>query len=185
MSRGHSFALRPVLALSCVAGAFFPAAAYAQAQTGQSEVGAIVVTSLSLIKGDDLEFGTMLAGTIAGTVIVPPNGVRTKTGGVTLVGNTFQPARFAGRGRVGQNVTIRINANNLTLNRIGGGATMRVNTWVIGSTPTAPITTAPRTFRISAANGIFTFPLGATLEVGANQRPGVYSGTFTLTLNYQ
>jgi Domain of unknown function (DUF4402) len=185
MSRGLSFAFRLVLALPCLVAGLLPAAVYAQAQTGQADAEAIVVTSLSLTKGDDLEFGTMLAGPTAGTVIVPPSGARTKSGGVTLVGNSFQPARFAGRGRVGQNVSILINSNNLTLNRVGGGATMRVNTWIIGSTPTASITTAPRTFQISSANGIFTFPLGATLAVGANQRPGVYSGTFTITLNYQ
>jgi Domain of unknown function (DUF4402) len=176
-------ALRPVLALFGLAGMFFPAAV--AAQTGQGSAEAVIVTRLSLIKDDDLEFGTMLSGPTAGTVVVPPSGARTKTGGVILVGAGFNAARFAGYGRFNQNVGISINANVLTLNRVGGGATMRVDTWVIGSTPTAPITTAPRTFRIASSNGIFNFPLGATLRVGANQRSGTYTGTFTITLNYQ
>ena len=61
---------------------------------------------------------------------------------------------------------------------------MRVRTFVVGSTPTAILTTTPTRFRIAAANGIFTFPLGATLEVGANQAPGKYTGNWSITLNY-
>ena len=176
-------ALRLVLALLGVVGTLLPAVAVAQTDQGAAE--AVIVTRLSLVKDDDLEFGTMLAGPTPGTVVVPPSGARTRTGGVILVGNTFNAARFAGYGRQNQNVRISINANVLTLNRVGGGATMQVDSWVIGSTPTAPITTAPRTFRIASPTGIFNFPIGATLRVGANQRPGTYAGTFTITLNYQ
>ena len=70
-----------------------PGAVHAAAS--QAKADAVVVTALSLIKDEDLEFGTMLAGPTAGEVVVPPAGPRTKTGGVTLVGNTFFPARFA------------------------------------------------------------------------------------------
>ena len=42
---------------------------------------------------------------------------------------------------------------------------------------------SPR-FTIASALGNYNFPVGATLEVGANQTPGDYSGTFTITLNY-
>ena len=76
-------------------------------------------------------------------------------------------------------------ANSITLNRVGGGATMAVDTWVIGSTPTAVLTTNPRVFTISSSNGIFNFPIGATLRVAANQASGTYTGTFNLILNYQ
>jgi hypothetical protein len=164
-------------------GLMLPVSAHAAASQAQAD--AVVVTALSLIKDEDLEFGTMLAGPTAGIVIVPPSGARTATGGVTLVGNTFYPARFAGRGRLGQTVQISINANILTINRVGGGATMLVDTWTVGSTPTATITTNPRAFTISSPTGVFNFPLGARLRVGASQLPGTYRGTFTITLNYQ
>jgi Domain of unknown function (DUF4402) len=62
---------------------------------------------------------------------------------------------------------------------------MTVSNFTIGSTPTAPITTAPRTFRITSPTGIFNFPIGARLNVGANQMDGNYQGTFTIVLNYQ
>ncbi len=176
-------ALRLALALWGAVGVMVPAGALAETQHGSAK--AVVVTSLSLLKVDDLDFGFIISGPTAGSVVVPPSGPRTKTGGVILPVSTFTPARFAGRGRQNQNVAISISTNTLTLNRVGGGATMTVNNWIIGSTPTAPITTAPLVFSIASANGIFNFPLGATLNVGANQRSGTYTGTFRLTLNYQ
>jgi hypothetical protein len=156
-----------------------------EAATRAARADATIVTPLSLIKDEDLDFGSLLPGTTAGTVVVPPSGARTSTGGVTLAPSTFGPARFAGFGRANQNVQISMSANSITLNRTGGGGTMQVDTWIIGSTPTAQLTTTPRVFTISASNGIFNFPLGATLRVGANQPAGVYTGTFSVTLNYQ
>ena len=61
---------------------------------------------------------------------------------------------------------------------------MRVRDFEIGSTPTAILSTTPTRFTIASALGNYNFPVGATLEVGANQTPGDYSGTFTITLNY-
>ena len=62
---------------------------------------------------------------------------------------------------------------------------MTVSQFEIGSTPTAVITTSPTRFRIASTNGQFNFPMGAQLAVGANQAAGTYSGTFSVTLNYQ
>jgi hypothetical protein len=157
----------------------------AAAQQADGGAEAVIVRSLTFIKDEDLDFGAMLAGATAGTVVVPPTGARTRTGGVTLVGSAFQPARFAGRGTQNQNVQISINSNSVVLTRVSGTQTMIADTFIIGSTPTAPLTTNPRVFRITAATGVFNFPVGATLRVGANQVPGTYRGTFTLTLNYQ
>ncbi len=61
---------------------------------------------------------------------------------------------------------------------------MRVRNFEIGSTPTAILSTTPLRFTITSALGNYNFPVGATLDVGANQTPGDYSGTFTVTLNY-
>jgi Domain of unknown function (DUF4402) len=155
--------------------------AFAGTKQGQSTVA--IVRPLSFFITDQLDFGKIFAGTTAGTVILAPTGVRTKTGGVTLVGNTQQVAVFAGQGSNNQNVDISMGAN--TINLTGPGAPMQVRTWVIGSTPTAILTTAPLRFRINSATGIFAFPLGATLAVGANQTPGTYTGTYSVTLQYQ
>ncbi len=144
----------------------------------------VVVSALSFLNVEELEFGSLLAGTTAGTVVVDPASVRTRTGGVTLSGGLVQPARFAGRGAFNQIVAVSA-PTSFTLTRAGGGGTMTVDTLVIGSTPTAVLGPTPQTFRIASPTGIFNFPVGGTLRVAANQAPGDYSGTFTVTLNYQ
>ncbi len=167
----------------CAAG-LVPAESRAASQSAKADV--TIVTPLSFIKDEDLDFGTMIRGTTAGTVVVPPTGARTATGGVTLGPGGFGASRFAGFGASGQTVQISVAANSITINRVGGGGSMTVDTFMIGSSPTwTAITTAPSNFTIGSTNGIFNFAMGATLRVGANQAPGDYIGTFTVILNYQ
>jgi hypothetical protein len=155
--------------------------AYAGTTPGGGEV--TIVRPLSFVIDDNLDFGTVVRGTAAGTVTVTPAGTRTQTGGVTLAnGGGHKPASFAGQGTFTQRVDISLGANSILLN--GPGAPMRVRDFVIGSTPTAVLTTAPLSFRIAAFNGVFSFPIGATLDVAANQAPGVYAGNWSITLNY-
>jgi spore coat protein U-like protein len=179
-------------ALGLLAVATAPAA---QAQSDDGIAKVAVVSRLSFINVEELEFGTLLSGPTAGSVTVSPTGVRTATGGVTLVGGLVQPARFAGQGRFNQIVLISLVTSPTTLTRVGGTETMRLDTLTIGSTPTAVLTTSPMSFRIGRdtgippgggrPTGIFNFPIGGTLRVNANQVPGDYVGTFSVTLNYQ
>lgn len=163
-----------------------PGHALAQSASAPAQSEAVVVSMLSFFKVDDLSFGRIIPGQTAGTVVLAPTGVRTRSGGVALAsGAAPQPAAFAGRGTFNQQVTISVGSNSITLNRIGGGGTMTMDSFVIGSTPTASLTTAPLAFRIGSSTGQFQFPVGATLRVKANQRSGNYAGTFTVTLQYQ
>ncbi len=155
----------------------------AMAENVATDAQIAVVRPLEFISVENLEFGRVIRGTTAGTVTLSPFGVRTATGGVTLVGNDFQAAEFAGMGANGQFVDISLGANSIFVT--GPGAPMRVRTFLIGSTPTALLSTNPRRFRINSATGIFVFPVGATLEVGANQTPGTYTGNWSITLEYQ
>lgn len=174
-----------LLVLACTGlGIASPAFAESAATSGTTQ--AVVVGPLSFFKVEDLVFGSIIPSATAGTVVVSPNGSRTKTGGVTLAtGAAPHPARFAGMGARNQIVTIRMVSNSATLTRVGGGGTMTIDTFIIGSTPTAQLTTAPTSFRIGSTTGMFQFPLGATLRVKANQEPGVYTGTFAVTVQYQ
>ncbi len=158
----------------------------AEKVTVTASANAIVVTPLSFFKVDDLSFGRLVAGTTAGTVAVAPDGTRTATGGVRLAsgGNTAKPARFAGQGAYNQTVAISVNATSNTMTRVGGTETMTFDTFVIGSSPTTTLTTAPLSFYIGNTTGQFNFPVGATLRVKANQAPGTYTGTFSITLQY-
>jgi len=159
------------------------AASPALAQAGaQSEAEAIVLRPLSFFKVGDLDFGDIIPSAAAGTVTLEPDGSRSRTGGVTLAGNGGEPARFAGLGSFNRQVNISLGSNSIWIT--GPGTRMRVRTFEIGSTPTAILSTSPMRFRIASPLGNYNFPVGATLEVGANQAPGDYSGTFTITLNY-
>jgi hypothetical protein len=158
-------------------------AAHAQQADVDAEAKAIILRPLSFFKVDDLDFGDIVPDpTTAGTVRLFPNGTRTATGGIVLVGSTHAPARFAGLGTTNQQVNVSLGSNSIWI--YGPGPRMRVRTFEIGSTPTAILSTAPRRFRITSPLGNFNFPVGAILEVGANQPEGEYSGTFTVILNY-
>ncbi len=156
-----------------------------RAASGQGAGEAVIVSRLSFFSVEDLDFGTILSSAAGGTVDIAPDGTRTATG-VTPAGGLFQPARFAGRGTFNQIVSISMVATPITITRVGGTQTMRVGVFKIGTTTSAIVlTTAPQTFRIGAATGIFNFPVGAQLTLGPNQADGLYQGTFSITLNYQ
>ena len=181
-------ALAAALTLACSTGVFTPAAAQSVPASGNvtANGGAkvIIVRPLTFIKVADMNFGQVAVGNTAGTVVLSPFNVRTRTGGVAAAIGTSTAASFAGFGAVNQMVTIRISATSITLTRQGGTQTMTVNNFIIGSSPTAALTTSPVQYRISSATGMFAFPVGATLRVNANQMPGKYNGTFAITLNY-
>ena len=148
---------------------------------GEAEV--IILRPLSFFRVNDLDFGDIVASGTAGTVRLAPDGTRSRTGGATLAGNGGEPARFAGLGTPNRQVNISLGSNTIWIT--GPGPRMRVRDFEIGSTPTAILSTTPTRFTIASALGNYNFPVGATLEVGANQTPGDYSGTFNVTANYQ
>ncbi len=151
--------------------------------TNRAEAKTIVLRQLSFFRVQDLDFGDIIAGPTAGEVRILPDGTRTTTGGVAVVGSTHQPARFAGLGSLNQQVLISVSSNTIQLT--GPGTPMILSQFEIGSSPTAILSTTPRRFRITSTNGQFNFPVGARLAVGANQAAGNYSGSFSITLNYQ
>lgn len=178
----HLAALLAVLA----GGALAAPAQAGERVTLSTDAEAVIVRQLSFFKVDDLAFGRIIPGTTAGTVVLAPSGARTATGGARLAtGGLVQPAAFAGKGDFNQIVAISMTATSATLTRQGGSDTMSIDTFIIGSTPTAQLTTAPLAFRIANLSGIFQFPLGATLRVKANQPAGTYAGAFAVTLDYQ
>lgn len=144
-------------------------------------VNAVIVRPNSLVKTDDLDFGTMLSGATGGTISINAvTGARTATGGVTPVGNDGQRAIFQGTGGV---LLINVSgSNSVTLARVGGGA----------PTMTATLVRAARNGGGGIAliggtllpSGVQTYYIGGTLTVPANQPAGDYNGTFTLTVNY-
>ena len=151
--------------------------AHAASSTGTSRV--VVVTPLSLVNTAPLSFGNLIAGPTAGTVTInETTQARTVTGGVSQAGGTISAASFTGM-TDGWPFWVDVDAPTpatITLTRVGGGATMQVNTFTVqGGVGT----------RFVWINSIFTFRVGGRLMVGANQMAGTYNGTFNVTVNYQ
>jgi hypothetical protein len=71
-------------------------------------------------------------------------------------------------------VNIKLPASAITLNRVGGGGTMTVSNWTLDGKPNRKV----------PLNNAFNFSVGATLNVGAGQADGIYTGTFAVTVQY-
>ena len=97
-----------------------------------------------------------------------------------------QPAEFIGKGILGQVVRIKgPTADRITLT--GPGADMRIDTLVIDGGTDMVFQSGNGAFKrylITNSTGFFVFRLAGTLNVGANQAPGVYTGTFDVQYNY-
>ena len=122
-----------------------------------------------------LDFGTLITGATAGTVTINPRtDARTRTGGLTLIGGgTPGAARFTASGTPAVNAFITIGAAPV-LTRVSGTETMAVSNMTLNGA---------RTRRIPAS-GILDVRVGGRLNVAANQRDGLYSGSFNLTVDY-
>lgn len=159
----------------------------AQSVSANAVAQAVVVEPLALIKIRDLNFGRIAAQPIAGTVTVNPNtGACTATGGVVSVGNCGY-AEFGGQGvrRMRMRITL---PTTITLTG-PGGATMTASNFTLGLAPDViqvpgPGNSPPR-YEIASSTGIYTFRVGARLNVATNQAPGVYNGSFVVTVQYQ
>lgn len=172
-------ALRRLAIAAAAAGTLACTPAFAANQTGTAT--SIIVRPNTLVKVDDLDFGTIAAGTTAGTVTVNAlTGARTATGGATPVGTIAQRAVFQGTGGI---LLITVSGDtSVTLTRVGGGAPAMTATLVRAATTSGGgIALLGGTLLPS---GVQTYYVGGTLNVGANQPAGDYSGTFQLTVNY-
>ncbi len=132
-------------------------------------VSVTLLAPISISASADMDFGTVGPTGTAGTVTVTPAGARSSVD-VDLLGGTPAAASFDVTGASGQTYFITLPSSD-TLS--SGGNTMTVDTFNhdAGATPTL-------------VGGSDTFNVGATLSVGAAQAGGTYSGTFSVTVNY-
>jgi hypothetical protein len=173
-----------------------PAVAAPPVATAKGTARAVIVTPLTLVKSYDMNFGRLLASSTAGTVRIDPvtNGCST-TGGVTEHGSC-QYAQFVGMGT--KNMKARVSMSG-PVQLTGPGAAMTLDTFVIGAS--SNITFQGNTnsngngigltngngnqrYSIDSSTGIFVLNIGGTLHVNANQAPGIYNATFTVTVQY-
>ena len=161
--------------LASAAAMIWLAAGAARAQSSATQsttVSARVLAKIQLVKNSDLNFGDLVAGAAAGTVVVSNAGARSATGGVTLAVGTVSAATFTVTGEPSKSYTITVPAS-VTLNG-PAGATMLVNAFSLN--PASPATLS--------AGGTQNLGIGATLNVGANQVTGSYTNTFNVIVAY-
>ena len=176
-----------VLACLLLAGSLAQAGIARAAETGPNTASVVLVQPLSIVKSEDLDFGTIIPGT-GGTVVLDPTATPTCTiTGAVIRSGTCQPAEFVGAGSVNQRVRVRIPPNARMTVSNGAGATMLINNMSLDGDPDLLVVREnPRTFRfrIQHPSGIFYFRVGGRLNVGANQAPGTYTGTFDVDIQY-
>jgi hypothetical protein len=154
------------LAIGVIA-AFLLVAGSASAQSAiTGNATATILEALTLNEDNGLDFGRILAA--AGTVQVTQAGAQICTGPTCF--NDAVAAQFTVTGTALETVDVTIDAN-FTLTE-GGGDTMTATT------------DAPATVLI-AAGGSEVFNVGGTLTVAAAQTPGVYNGTYNISVAYQ
>jgi Domain of unknown function (DUF4402) len=160
-----------------------PATAQTASDTVETEARATVITVGSLASARGLHFGDIIPGSTGGTVTVTDLGARTSTGGVTLAGTSHHPALFVGLGRRNQQIELSFRSNIIQIT--GPGSPMTVTLAPIARFNGGLNGNRPGRWRISASNGMFSFPVGGTLSVNANQTAGYYTGTFEVLYEFQ
>ncbi len=151
------------------------AAVPAAAAATQRTAGQVSILSpLSVLKTADLNFGDLIVSGTGTAVMDPVAGSLTTTGGVTKAGTAAHAAQFTGTGSKNSIVHIRVPTTPITVTRVGGTETMTVSSWTLDQSANLKV----------PPNDIFVFAVGATLNVGAGQASGIYTGTFQVTVQY-
>ena len=146
--------------------------------TKANPVRAEVLSAIVLTAVNPLEFGGFTTTGI-GTVVMPSTSSRSSTLLVTLVTTTVTPTpasyTVAGTGLATYSIVIPTASIDVT-NTTGGGAEKMAVTAMECS-----YVSKHSTF---ASNGTDAFTVGGTLTTLATQAPGVYTGTFDVTVAY-
>jgi len=175
--------------LALFALVLFPARSQAQGMTDTetADARAVLLTPGSMAKVTDIDFGEIITPPVAGTVTVTASAtpICSASAGLVRTGNC-QSAEFRVRERKNGFVRIRNNSAMPIVLNGPGGATMtmtNVTHSVLDMTPAAAGGGPPQQlgrYRITADSGFASFWIGGRLNVGANQAPGTYTGTFEI-----
>ena len=167
---------RTIISLAVAAAATLAAPAQAAPVTASpsAQAEALILIPLTLLKIDDLSFGTIIPSTTSlGTVTIPADGSpRTAAGGVTLVGSDpGLRARFAGAGSADQFVFINV-TNPGTLSN------------GVDNVPVLALTLDRIALLKIDATRAFSFHVGGVLQIAPNQAEGLYQADFDVTVEY-
>jgi Domain of unknown function (DUF4402) len=168
-------------AAAALAIASFGSAANA-ATTANGTATAEVLSTLTVTPTADLRFG-QIAANGGGTVVIPADSAQAiSTTGTLVSTGTRGAAAFTVQGNRGVRVQLSALAvtTNLTWQGTWGGP---------GAAPTMVLSALGSHWTnnvdvLDATTGQAEVNVGGTLTVGANQEPGLYSGTFSFSVEY-
>jgi hypothetical protein len=146
--------------------------------SADATASATIVAPLTITKDVDMNFGNIAVGASAGgTVTLPPSSgtpIRSLTGSITLpvVTGTVVAAKFIITGEGTSVYDITLPADGV-VSLTGPGTAM----------PVDDFTSTPSTQGQLTA-GTQDLYVGATLTVAASQAAGLYTGTFSVSVNY-
>lgn len=130
--------------------------------------------AISITNSQALTFGSFVAGS-GGAVTVSTNGTRSASGGVLLVPSSEgTPAQFTVSGDANATYSIQLPQDNF-VKLTGPGADMVISDFI--SDPSGV------SGQLSVA-GSQALLVGGTLNVASEQQPGIYSGSFTVMVDY-
>jgi hypothetical protein len=135
---------------------------------------ALVLRPVTVVKLKDLDFGIVWPSAAGTAVIEPDADVMTTTGGLVALGGSPHSAEFAGAANTSAVVIIKLPKQPVVLTRVGGTQTVTVSNFTLQG----------QSKRAIAAQAWFSFRVGGTLNVAANQADGTYVGTFDVTVQY-
>ena len=143
------------------------------AATATGQASATVLTPITISPVTPLNFGTLAGNASGGTVTVTALNARSQVGSVVFATGGFSAASFKVDGTGGQ--TFAVTYPTVPLSVSNGAVTMPFT--VTGQTTGTLSGTFP-------SLGTLTFQVGGTLTVGANQAAGTYTGSYTMTVEY-
>ena len=146
--------------------------AVATAASVTANASANVIVPLTIAESVGMDFGDVSVGAAGGTVVIDTAGGRTVTGDAEAVTGGTQAAgvyNVSGSGTKAYTITFPASAvissggNNMTVDNFTHNA---------GASP-------------ALSGGTGSFAVGARLTINPAQPPGAYTGTYSLTVNYQ
>ncbi|HEV2747158.1 MAG TPA: DUF4402 domain-containing protein [Allosphingosinicella sp.] len=140
--------------------------------TASADAKAKVLKQISVTKTADLDFGTIVVSTTAGTVAIATDGTLSCAAALTCSGST-SAAGFTISGSKNEFVTISGDNSAVLKNADDNSKTM-----------TASLDRSAETVKLNNTGG-GSFTVGGTLSVAASQVDGLYQGSFNVTVDYQ
>jgi hypothetical protein len=149
------------------------AAAPSFAASANANAGATIIQAcaISQAEGQDLQFGKLVSPLADGTAKVDATSTETLVGLQALAGISPAAAQFNLTGLAGASYSISLPTSDVTITDATSD-TMIVNAFTSNAGSNLD------------GSGLATVKVGATLTVKANQAAGLYSGPFSVAIDY-